>query len=323
MECIHSFIVPVYNVEPYLQACLDSIQAQTISDWECLCIDDGSTDGSGAILDAYAQKDTRFKVVHQANAGVSAARNIGLARAQGEWISFVDPDDTIVADYIETFLKTPEKADINFLGMKFCYEDGGSVAYCSTTHGLVERTSRAYYKVIYAHWQNPRKGHISGFTWSKIFRGDVLRKNRIRFVEGLSNQEDLIFLLHVAPLAKTLQVIPHVFYLYRYTTTGLSYKPFDREKYFTSFFEILKQSDDPYLTMLICQTLFFRTRVGKRMKRWQIGYATKILPYVRGSLKPSALRFLSGLPSGLRFFFLMMGSFLHLSPKARFVHLDI
>lgn len=319
----HSFIVPVYNVASFLNACLDSIQAQTERDWECLCIDDGSTDGSGAILDAYAQQEGRFKVIHQANAGVSAARNVGLSRAQGAWISFVDSDDTIVEDYLEVFFKTPEKADINFLGVKHCFEDGSSVTYCSTTHGLVTRSSRDYYKTICTHWLNPQKGNITGFVSLKIFRGDFLRESNLRFVDGLSHQEDLIFVLKAAETAKTLQVIPYAFYNYRVSMTGLTYQPYDKEKYFESFWEILKKSNDPYLTMLICQILFVELRIGKRMKRRQIGYATKILPYVKSSLKPSVLRVLSGLPSGLRFFFLRMGSFLHLSPKARFVHLDI
>ena len=93
-----SVIIPVYNVEKYLRRCLDSIIAQTFSDWECILIDDGSPDGSGAICDEYAAKDTRFRVIHQANAGVSAARNAGLDAARGEYIGFIDSDDWIAAD---------------------------------------------------------------------------------------------------------------------------------------------------------------------------------------------------------------------------------
>ena len=90
-----SIIVPVYNVAPYLRECLDSVLAQTFTDWECLCVNDGSTDESGAILDEYAQKDARFRVFHKKNGGVSAARNLGLDNAKGEWIWFVDGDDAI------------------------------------------------------------------------------------------------------------------------------------------------------------------------------------------------------------------------------------
>lgn len=90
-----SIIIPVYNVAPYLRDCLDSVLAQTFTDWECLCVDDGSTDESGAILDEYAQKDVRFRVFHKPNGGVSAARNLALDNVKGEWVWFVDGDDMI------------------------------------------------------------------------------------------------------------------------------------------------------------------------------------------------------------------------------------
>ena len=95
MSPFFSIIIPVYNVAPYLRECLDSVLAQTFTDWEAICVDDGSTDGSGAILDEYAAKDNRFRVFHQKNAGVSVARNNGLMLASGEWIWFVDSDDSI------------------------------------------------------------------------------------------------------------------------------------------------------------------------------------------------------------------------------------
>ena len=90
-----SVIVPVYNVAPYLRECLDSLLAQTCADWEAVCVDDGSTDGSGAILDEYAANDPRFRVIHQKNAGVSAARNAAIDVAKGEWIAFLDADDAV------------------------------------------------------------------------------------------------------------------------------------------------------------------------------------------------------------------------------------
>lgn len=90
-----SIIVPVYKVENYLCRCLDSIMNQTFKNWECILVDDGSPDNSGRICDEYAEMDNRFKVFHQVNAGVSAARNKGLDEAQGKWIGFVDSDDWI------------------------------------------------------------------------------------------------------------------------------------------------------------------------------------------------------------------------------------
>jgi glycosyltransferase involved in cell wall biosynthesis len=90
-----SIIIPVYNVAPYLRECLDSVLSQTFTDWEAICVDDGSTDGSGAILDEYAAKDKRFRVFHKKTGGVSSARNLALDNAKGEWVWFVDGDDMI------------------------------------------------------------------------------------------------------------------------------------------------------------------------------------------------------------------------------------
>ena len=101
-EMKFSVIIPVYNVEPYLRICLDSVLAQTFTDWEAICVDDGSTDGSGAILDEYAALDSRFRVIHQSNAGVSAARNAALDVATGEMVMFLDADDVWSSQCLET-----------------------------------------------------------------------------------------------------------------------------------------------------------------------------------------------------------------------------
>ena len=98
-----SIIVPVYNAEKFLNRCIDSILAQTYTDWELLLIDDGSKDASGRICDEYATKDERIRVFHKENGGVSSARNLGLDHAQGEWITFVDSDDYIEENFLKSF----------------------------------------------------------------------------------------------------------------------------------------------------------------------------------------------------------------------------
>lgn len=96
-----SIIVPVYNVEKYIHRCLDSIIAQTFTDWECILVDDGSSDNSGKICDEYAEKDNRFKVIHKENGGQAIARNMALDIATGDYISFVDSDDCVHPQYLE------------------------------------------------------------------------------------------------------------------------------------------------------------------------------------------------------------------------------
>ena len=96
-----SIIIPVYKVEAYLPACLDSVLAQTFSDWEAICVNDGSPDNCGKILSEYAQKDSRIKVITQENQGVSVARNKALENAQGKYICFLDSDDELAPTFLQ------------------------------------------------------------------------------------------------------------------------------------------------------------------------------------------------------------------------------
>ena len=104
-----SVITPVYNVETYLRQCLDSVLNQTLRDIEIICVDDGSTDGSAAILEEYAAKDSRIKVVKQENAGAGAARNAGLSVAKGEWLSILDADDEFSPNMLSEMVEAGER----------------------------------------------------------------------------------------------------------------------------------------------------------------------------------------------------------------------
>ncbi len=127
-ECIKapliSIIVPVYNVEKYLGKCIESIMAQTYENIEILLVDDGATDTSGAICDAYAEKDARIRVIHKANGGLSDARNRGIEEAKGELLGFIDSDDYIDADMFEVLYRTMAKydADMSMCGVYELYE---------------------------------------------------------------------------------------------------------------------------------------------------------------------------------------------------------
>ena len=116
-----SIIIPVYNVAPYLRECLDSVLAQTFPDWEAVCVDDGSADGSGAILDEYRARDARFKVLHQRNAGVSAARNAALRVADGEYVTFLDGDDVYDRGWLAEAHRVIAETGADFLRMRLTY----------------------------------------------------------------------------------------------------------------------------------------------------------------------------------------------------------
>lgn len=112
-----SIIVPVYNVEKELHACINSIVSQTYTAWELILINDGSKDNSGKICDQYAQKDSRIRVIHQTNHGVSYTRKVGFEASTGEWICFIDSDDTIEKDYIQTMMMNNNGVNIVHLHM--------------------------------------------------------------------------------------------------------------------------------------------------------------------------------------------------------------
>jgi len=121
-----SVIVPVYNVELYVKECLDSLLAQTLSGFEIVAVDDGSTDGSGKILDEYAAKDSRIHVIHEENGGLAHARNTGIAASTGELIACVDGDDTVAPGFLEKLEKPFESGDydVSVCDLEYHYEDG-------------------------------------------------------------------------------------------------------------------------------------------------------------------------------------------------------
>jgi glycosyltransferase involved in cell wall biosynthesis len=116
-----SIIVPVYNTEKYLDQCIQSILSQTYTDFELLLIDDGSTDSSGAICDRYAEQDSRVRVFHKPNGGVSSARNLGLDNAKGEWVTFCDSDDWVYDYWLQNFADSSDDVDIVCQGVELDY----------------------------------------------------------------------------------------------------------------------------------------------------------------------------------------------------------
>ena len=168
-----SVIVPVHNVEPYIQKCLDSIINQTYRDLEILIIDDGSTDGSGKICDEYKDADDRIIVFHTENRGLGAARNLGLDNATGEWIGFVDSDDWIETDMYETLLKTAKEygADAVECGYRKVYKKSSEIDFFQT--GIIPE-SKALDALL--------EGEISGLVWNKIYKKMLFMG--VRFPEG-------------------------------------------------------------------------------------------------------------------------------------------
>lgn len=189
-----SIIVPVYNVEKYLPRCLDSIIGQTFKDWECLVIDDGSTDTSGTICDEYAIEDDRIKVFHRNNSGVSSSRNYGLDMANGEYIIFIDSDDYwIDSDSLDNLISQIRDNDV-VRGEYIKVYDSGEIIEPIRNKKALDSNRISSYDMI-------TKG-IAGeyFSFLFLFRKSAI--NDIRFDETLSFREDMDFLLKIfsAPL---------------------------------------------------------------------------------------------------------------------------
>ena len=163
-----SVIVPVYNVRPYLVRCLDSILSQTFRDLEIILVDDGSTDGSSEICDDYCKKDGRIRVIHTENHGLSAARNLGIEMAAGEWIMFVDSDDRVSPDFCRLPLENAEKedADLAVFDMTIIDIHGNAVireplpkgiisAEAAVEHGYSAVWNKLYHKTLFSGIRYP------------------------------------------------------------------------------------------------------------------------------------------------------------------------
>ena len=186
MAPLFSIIIPVYNVAPYLRECLISVLAQTFANWEAICVDDGSTDGSGAILDEYAAKDSRFHVIHQANAGVSAARNAALDRLTDSdgYVWFVDADDMVHPEsllfFIKQFERFPKAKMLLFRGY---LESASTPCQWSPLDACSMRYVSQVNSVSYDY------AHAS--AWMAVFRKEAI--GSLRF-EPFSMSEDTLFI---------------------------------------------------------------------------------------------------------------------------------
>ena len=213
-----SIIIPVYNVAPYLRECLDSVLAQTFTDWEAICIDDGSTDGSGEILDEYAAKDKRFRVIHQKNAGVSAARNSGIDAANGEYVTFLDGDDAYDRSWLEGFwgLIKDTQAELVRQQVKFWY--GGM-------HETISLGDSSY-SVCFGGEEVAAWGCSTyskeGWSWLNAIKRTCLNgAESVRFPVGMRFMEDAIFMLKVLPHVHTACQGGFAGYLYRQRETSV------------------------------------------------------------------------------------------------------
>lgn len=207
--CDISVIIPVYNIQQHLRECLDSVLGQSYPHLQVICVDDGSTDESPAILAEYAQKDPRVQVIRQQNAGPGAARNTGLEAATGEYVIFLDSDDWFEPDFLEQMVNTAQR-------------EGADVAICRAvefdTNSGRELPSEWMMKKQYlpgklAFAPQEMADHLFQFTygmpWDKFYRRELLTTSGIRY-PALKNSEDLAFVYPTLLAAKRIAVVDEV-----------------------------------------------------------------------------------------------------------------
>lgn len=208
-----SVIVPVYNVEQYLPSCLDSILGSTYTNWECLLVDDGSTDRSGIICDRYAASDARFRVFHKENGGVSSARNKALENMNGEWLMFLDSDDEILASAMQNLLTAAMNSGSdmsmgNYVSVRSKGDDIHSDTYPTPR-------TMSFEDVLTLFFVYPR-GRFQGYLANRIMKASVVRDNHLRFREDIYYKEDGLFLVqYLLYSKKDVPFITDVTYLYK------------------------------------------------------------------------------------------------------------
>lgn len=285
-----SIILPVYNVAPYLRQSLDSIIAQTLSDIEIICVDDGSTDESGQILDEYKEKDERIKVIHKKNAGTGAARNDGLKIATGECIGFVDPDDWILPNMYERLY--------NLL------QDKGLDIVMFTPDVYNDKTGKHEGFLYFQDSNFPKflddkvfnKDDISPFSypmcvWNKLYRKRLFDENNIEFAEGLDFEDHKVIFKSLFT-AKRIYFIREKLYVYRHSREGSilsdnDTRMFDHIKIYDIVENILKETGNwekfhlDFLRYKVHNILYYYTMIKPQYKK---DYYNKMVKSMRSTI---------------------------------------
>lgn len=180
-----SIIVPIYNSETTIKRCVDSILNQNYTDFECILVDDGSTDDTSYIIDSYTHVDKRIKTIHKRNGGVSSARNMGLANATGEWIVFIDSDDYINPSHLTNLINESENTDLLVCGfVDIKKNEKRTHSHINSKYNSQEQIKDFLCKTDFLEYMIP---------WDKMFKHSVIKDNKLSFDENLSLSEDRLF----------------------------------------------------------------------------------------------------------------------------------
>lgn len=208
MKPLVSIVVPIYNVEKYLVKCIDSILGQSYRNLEVILVDDGSPDNSGKICDNYSSEDSRIRVIHQVNGGLSNARNSGLKVATGDYVCFFDSDDYIEKNLIELCVEriNNSKPEVIVWGYYYDTEDGSGVVRSSEDISPQLKGNHKREEIGAIEISDHEIG-LLGYAWNKLYKTSYLRENKFVFEDGLSLIEDIIFNSQVVSGSKIISFI--------------------------------------------------------------------------------------------------------------------
>lgn len=202
-----SVIVPIYKVEKYIDRCVESILAQSFTDFELILVDDGSPDNCPQICDEYAKKDSRIKVVHKQNGGLSDARNAGIDVAKGEWLAFIDSDDYVHEDYLGSLYNAAAEngADLAICDFVRVNDDENVIEKDHSFDGLVTEDKNTLFEYMYSNWRiRP--------AWNKLYKKEIF--SELRFAFGKIH-EDEFAIHHVLYNCRKAVIIKDGLYYYR------------------------------------------------------------------------------------------------------------
>lgn len=257
MNSLISVIVPVYNVEKYLNECVDSLISQTYSNLEIILVDDGSTDSSFSICMKYKSKDSRIVVYHKDNEGLGLTRNYGLQKANGEFVTFLDSDDYLYPDAIKVMYEHIKKFDCDIVSANTVYKDE-PMKIC-VDEGLYDHNK--IMTVLMPRIMGNYPGVNDGYTYTataKLYKKSTLMDLNILFPsERKLIWEDLVFSIDLFPKCNGIYVLNYPAYYYRYTETSLTHKYIPDKfskvivlyQYVKEKIELLSLSEDAYLRL--------------------------------------------------------------------------
>ena len=217
-----SIIIPVYNLEKFIEKCVDSIVNQTLKEIEIILVDDGSTDQSGAICDNYVKKDDRIKVVHQKNMGLSGARNTGIKESTGKWFMIVDGDDWLESNAVEELYNNAEKNNSDIFISSF-YDNYPEKQVKDSFFNINELHFQTEEEKLYLQencisrnkYTNMNCKTNLGVTWARIYRKQFIVDNNLEFILGLKRTQDAIFNLYAFEYANKVDYLDIPVHHYR------------------------------------------------------------------------------------------------------------